>query len=67
MKGSVREDLLRSLNRLSIVGSVVMSFVVALVVLSYMGLDFGMSLLLSLLFSALVGLSRIAEVFVRKQ
>ncbi len=70
MRNSVREDLLRSLGRLSVVGTGIMSFVIALVALRYMGFNLGTSLVLSLLFSSIVTLSRIMgsdSVFVGKK
>ncbi len=61
MMANVREDLFRSLNKLSIAGTLIMSFVAALVTLSYLGITLGASLLLSLFFSTLVTLSRIVR------
>ncbi|WP_456468584.1 hypothetical protein [Archaeoglobus sp.] len=59
MDESMRDDLFSSLKLMSIAGTAVMSFLVAMVVLHYSKVDLLLSILLSVLFSALITIARI--------
>ncbi len=55
----MKEDLFRSLNRLSVAGTAVMSFAVIMIVLVHSGFELKLSILISAALSAIVTLARV--------